>query len=125
MKKLAVVLVALFLVIGCVQHEDSGFVVLDGPVMEGLNDEGNLEFTGVVLNTGPFTVGSVFVVIILKDDDGNVIEAPTVHVKGDDIDDLLFPSERAFFTVSVTVDPVRIFSKDVEIFVEEEDVDAP
>ena len=73
-----------------------------------------------VINTGESPVRSVYVVIVLKDQDGNVIEANSVSIFDEDPNALLYPSERAFFQpVHQLSDPSRVFSKDVEIYYED------
>jgi len=57
--------------------------------------------------------------LILKDENGKVIEASSTSVIGEDSQSLLQPSERAFFTITAKSDPKRIASKEVEIFSEE------
>lgn len=118
MKYVLLFIIAAFVFIGCAGTESDNFVELDGPILEGMNEDGYLEFTGAVVNTGIDPVTDVFVLIILKDKDGNIIEAPTVQINGEE-EDVLYPTERAFFTVVVTSDPRRIFSKDVEVYFQE------
>jgi hypothetical protein len=120
MKKLFILLIALLsLFWACGSSNDAGSVTLDGPILESINEEGNLEFNGAVVNSGDIPVSSVEVVMILKDDNGKVIEATSTSVIGEDTQNLLQPSERALFTITAKSDPKRIASKEVEIFSEE------
>src|SRR3972149_8755682 len=96
----------------------TGSVTQDGPILESINQEGNLEFNGAVVNSGDTPVNFVEVVLILKDENGKVIEASSTSVIGEDSQSLLQPSERAFFTITTKSDPKRIASKEVEIFSE-------
>lgn len=96
-----------------------GSVQLDGPILESINGEGNLEFNGAAVNTSASPVKNAVVVIILKDKQGKIIEATSTPLVGSSGDDVILPSERVFFTVTFSVDPRRIFFKDVEIFSEE------
>jgi hypothetical protein len=115
----AVILLMVFAFLACDSPNDNGVVAQDGPILESIDGDGNLEFNGAVINTGESPVKSVYVVIILKDQNGNVIEANSVSVSGDDPNALLYPSERAFFNMSVASDPNRVFSKEVEIYYED------
>jgi len=121
MKKVmfASILLLVFIVLGCDSPGDSGVVELDGPILESMDADGNMEFNGALINTGENPVRSVYVVIVLKDRDGNVIEANSVSIFDEDPNALLYPSERAFFSLSVASDPNRVFSKDVEIYYED------
>lgn len=110
---ITVMLVAMW---GCVSPENDGVVELDGPILESTDRDGNLEFNGAVINTGDEAVSSVYVVIVLKDQNGNIIEANSVAINEDDPTALLYPSERAFFTLSVASDPARVFSREVEVY---------
>ena len=103
----------------CDSPNDNGVVAQDGPILESIDSDGNLEFNGAVINNGDTPVKSVYVVIILKDQNGNVIEANSVSIFGDNSNALLYPSERAFFNMSVSSDPNRVFSKEVEIYYED------
>lgn len=125
MKRLLFMLFMMLFMAGCADSQSDGQVQLDGPILEGVSSEGHLEFAGAVVNTGVTSVKSVFVLIILKDRDGNIIEAISVPVSPDEEDDTIFPSERVFFTVSIDIDSRRIFFKDVELFFEEDLGDAP
>ena len=118
-KYLLVVLAIMLFVWGCDTPEDDGVVGLDGPILESVNRNGLLEFNGAVINNGDAPVQSVYVVIILKDEGGNIIEANSISLFEEGSGDLLYPMERAFFNVSVSTDPNRVFSKDVEIYYED------
>ena len=125
MKKFFILLIAVFLFWGCAGPDENGSVVLDGPVLESMNKDGNLEFNGVIVNSGDKPVRSVYVVIMLRDDEGEIIESNSTSVLGDDPEISLYPSERAFFTISVKSDPQNVASKDVEIYYDEANADLP
>lgn len=116
---LAAFLVVFIAALGCDSPNGDGVVQLDGPILESMDADGNLEFNGAVINTGDAAVKSVYVVIVLKDQDGNVIEANSVSIFDEDPNALLYPSERAFFSLSVSSDPNRVFSKEVEVYYED------
>ena len=120
MKKvvLAAILI-IFMVLGCDSPSETGLVELDGPILESMDADSNLEFNGALINVGDKPVRSVYIVIVLKDQDGNVIEANSVSIFDEDPNALLYPSERAFFSLSVASDPSRVFSKEVEIYYED------
>ena len=116
---LAAFLVVFIAALGCDSPNGEGVVELDGPILESMDAVGNLEFNGAVINTGNNAVKSVYVVIVLKDQEGNVIEANSVSIFNEDPNALLYPSERAFFSLSFNSDPNRVFSKDVEVYYED------
>ena len=121
MKKLLFpILLLLFIIVaGCDSPEKNGVVELDGPILESIDADGNLEFNGAVINTSDQPVRSVYVVIVLKDKSGNIIEANSVSLFEEDMNALLYPSERAFFKMSVASNPNRVFSREVEIYCED------
>ncbi len=104
---------------GCDSPENDGAVALDGPILESVDSNGILEFNGAVINTGDTPVQSIYVVIVLMDESGNIIEANSTSIFEEGSGDLLYPSESVFFNVSVDSDPNRVFSKDVEIYYED------
>jgi hypothetical protein len=57
--------------------------------------------------------------MILRDQNGKVIEANSTPVTEENSNDLLYPSERAFFNLSIKSDSQKIASKEVEIYYEE------
>ncbi|HSE83209.1 MAG TPA: hypothetical protein VLB01_01515 [Thermodesulfobacteriota bacterium] len=118
MKRFFILLCALFLFWACASPSGDGIVKLDGPILESVNSEGNLEFNGVVMNTGDVPVRSVYVVIVLRDQKGNVIEANSIPITEENSDDLLHPSERAFFNLSIKSGSQKMASKEVEIYYE-------
>ncbi len=103
---------------GCAAPEGDGAVGLSGPILESVNSDGSLEFNGAVVNSGDTPVNSIYVVIILKDDKGNTIESNSLSLFEEGSNEVLFPSERAFFSVTVESDPANVFSKEVEIYYE-------
>ncbi len=121
MKKYILILTILLLAgWGCGTPNESGTVALDGPILESVDRDGHLEFNGAVINNGDEAVGSIYVVIVLKDQDGNILEANSVSVFEEGSGFLLFPSERAFFSVTLEADSANVFSKEVEIYYEDE-----
>jgi hypothetical protein len=109
----------------CGDPNQTGSVALDGPVLESINKDGKLEFNGVVTNSSDKAVKSIYVVMILKDSNGKIIEATSTPVLGEDPQNTLQPSERAFFTISAKSDPKRVASKDVEIYSEDASTPPP
>ena len=61
-------------------------------------------------------VESVFIVIVVKDENGNIIEANSTPLFDNGNEDILFPQQREFFTVTLNSNPGNVFSKEVEIF---------
>lgn len=120
MKKYLALLILFFvLAAGCESPNGNGVVELDGPILESIDAAGNLEFNGAVINTSDQPVRSVYVVIVLKDQSGNIIEANSVSLFEEDMNATLYPSERAFFKLSVASNPNRVFTREVEIYYED------
>ncbi len=115
-KYIFLVIIMAFAMWGCVSPESDGLVQLDGPILQSTDSDGNLEFNGAVINTGDEPVSSVYVIIMLKDQNGNVIEANSVSIDENNPTALLYPSERAFFSLSLASDPGRVFSREVEVY---------
>jgi len=118
-KYIFVIITVLLMAWGCDSSENDGAVALDGPILESVDSYGILEFNGAVINIGDTPVQSIYVVIVLKDENGNIIEANSTSIFEEGSDDLLYPSESVFFNVSVDSDPNRVFLKDVEIYYED------
>ncbi len=118
-KYIFIIITVLLMAWGCDSPENDGAVALDGPILESVDSNGVLEFNGAVINTGDTPVQSIYVVIVLKDENGNIIEANSTSIFEEGSGDLLYPSESVFFNVSVDSDPNRVFSKDVEIYYED------
>ncbi len=118
-KYIFIIITVLLMAWGCDSPENDGAVALDGPILESVDSNGILEFNGAVINTGNTPVQSIYVVIVLKDENGNIIEANSTSIFEEGSGDLLYPSESVFFNVSVDSDPNRVFSKDVEIYYED------
>ncbi len=116
MKKIILIFVLSFLIYGCLDSDDNSVVELDGPILESVNEEGNIEFNGSVTNIGDQPVESVFIVIVVKDENGNIIEANSTPLFDNGNEDILFPQQREFFTVTLNSNPGNVFSKEVEIF---------
>jgi hypothetical protein len=118
-KYIFIIITVLLMAWGCDSPENDGAVALDGPILESVDSNGILEFNGAVINTGNAPVQSIYVVIVLMDENGNIIEANSTSIFEEGSGDLLYPSESVFFNVSVDSDPNRVFSKDVEIYYED------
>jgi len=118
-KYILLIITVLLMAWGCDSPENDGAVALDGPILESVDSYGILEFNGAVINIGDTPVQSIYVVIVLKDENGNIIEANSTSIFEEGSGDLLYPSESVFFNVSVDSDPNRVFSKDVEIYYED------
>ena len=124
MKMKWAIFLILFLSVGVITGcgspgNNEGAVVLDGPILETVAKTGDFEFNGAVINISNEPVSSVFVVILLKDGNGETIEANSVSVLGESEDLLLMPDESAFFTVNFRTDPSTALNKEVEIYYDE------
>ena len=122
MKKFLVFIFAVILLTGwgCGSPNEDGSVSLDGPILESVDRDGNLEFNGAVINNGDEPVSSIYVVIILKDQEGNIVEANSESVFEEGTGLLLFPGERAFFSVTLEADSLSVVSREVEIYYEDQ-----
>lgn len=100
------------LLAACIAENESA-VELDGPVLQTENLDGSADFNGAVVNTANFPVQSVYVVIFIKDSDGNVLDAEPVLVRdGERLD----PAESFFFTASFDSLPPEAHSREVQIY---------
>ena len=115
MRKLFLIMsfvLAAFFLTACVTEDESA-VDLDGPVLETENFDGGVDFNGAVVNTADFPVQSVYVVIFIKDSDGNALAATSALVEEGDI---LDPAESFFFTASFDSLPPEAHSREVQIY---------
>ena len=95
--------------------EDESAVELDGPVLQTENFDGSVDFNGAIVNTANFPVQSVYVVIFMKDSDGNSLAVTSALVEeGDTLD----PSGSFFFTASFDNLPQEVHSREVQIYYE-------
>ena len=99
---------------------EGGAIALDGPILETMAKTGEFEFNGAVVNISNEPVSSIYMVILLKDEAGEIIEANSTSVLGESEDLVLMPGESAFFTVTFQTDPSIALTKDVEIYYDEE-----
>ncbi len=118
--KTPVVLLLLFAltVLGCDGSVERS-VILDGPIMETVTETGELEYNGALINVSDKSVSSVLVVIILKDEDGEVIEIKSIGTDDEFESTNLMPGESVFFTLSFDVNPDMVIAKEVEIYYDE------
>ncbi len=93
----------LFAVSGC-GGQDFSPVQLDGPVLKSTASDGNLEFTGSLLNMGFEEARGVTITILLYDSEGRLIEA----VSGE-VSDLL-PGDGDYFSVQTNISPGEVQS---------------
>ena len=102
---------AVFVLAGCTAEESA--VELDGPVLQTENFDGSVDFNGAVVNTANFPVQSVYVLIFVKDSEGNALAATSALVEeGEKLD----PAESFFFTASFDNLPPEAHSKEVQIY---------
>ena len=119
MMKFLFILFFALTITGCVESGDNSMVQLDGPILESVDKNGDIEYDGAVTNIGDNPVESVYIVIILKDSDGNVLVADSKPLYDVDEDRLLYPQQREFFSITMDADPNKVYSKDVEIYYDE------
>lgn len=104
-------LLAAFVLAACTAEESA--VELDGPVLQTENFDGSVDFNGAVVNTANFPVQSVYVVIFVKDSDGNAIAVTSALVEeGERLDS----TESFFFTASFDSLPPEAHSREVQIY---------
>ncbi|MGH7884454.1 MAG: hypothetical protein ACRENO_02020 [Thermodesulfobacteriota bacterium] len=95
---------------------DESIVKLDGPIQETQSGIRTLEFNGSLVNTADIPVKSIYVLIILNDADGNIIQTKSVLLD-ENVDDIMEPKEVSFFTIVFEdIDPEAVYSKEVEIY---------
>ncbi len=100
-----------FVLVGCTSEEFAA--ELDGPILQTVNFDGSVDFNGAVVNTANFPVQSVYVVIFIKDSDGNALAATSALVEeGERLD----PAESFFFTASFDSLPQEAHSREVQIY---------
>lgn len=118
--KIKIVLLLLFIltVLGCDGSVERS-VILDGPIMETVTETGELEYNGALINISDKAVSSVFVVIILKDENGEVVEIKSIGIDDEFESANLVPGESVFFTLSFDVNPDMVVTKEVEIYYDE------
>lgn len=123
MKRYAVLLsliVSLLFIWGCDSVDGDGVVKLDGPILEKtVYGKGVSEFSGYVVNTGNTAVNSVYVVVVLKDDKGNIIREASTSIFREGSNTPLNPSERQPFALLVESDPGEVFTKEAEVYYED------
>lgn len=119
MKRILLLLAMVLLFNGCIESDNGQMVQLDGPILESVNSEGNIEFNGAITNTGNNPVEAVYIVIVLKDFEGNIIVADSVPLYEEDAEGILYPQQREFFAISLQANPNMVFSKEVEIYYDE------
>ncbi len=115
-------LLGLLLSLALLSSCDSGggeSVVLDGPIMETFTERDEIEYNGAVTNISDISFSSVFVVITLKDEKGDVIDIKSVSVFDESEYVKLMPGESAFFTLDFKSNPDLVISKEVEVYYNE------
>ena len=80
--KLLVFQLILFSFVSCDSIHKSPKIDFLGPVLEVVNNEGRLEYTGRVINDSGKKIKNLKVRYIGKNKDGKIIEALTIPVKG-------------------------------------------
>ena len=104
-------LFAAFVLTACTAEESA--VELDGPVLQTENFDGSVDFNGAVVNTANFPVQLVYVVIFIKDSDGNALAVTSALVEEGES---LHPAESFFFTASFDNLPLEAHSREVQIY---------
>lgn len=107
----SLLVIAAFVLAACTAEESA--VELDGPVLQTENLDGSVDFNGAVVNTAGFPVQSVYVVIFVKDSDGNALAATSSLVEEGE---RLGPAESFFFTASFDNLPAEAHSREVQIY---------
>lgn len=118
--KTQIVLLLLFILtmLGCDGSVERS-VILDGPIMETVTETGELEYNGALINISDKSVSSVLVVIVLKDENGEVVEIKSIGIDDEFESTNLMPEESVFFTLSFDVNPDVVVTKEVEIYYDE------
>lgn len=72
----------LFLFISCDNLQKDSKISFLGPVLEAVNNEGRLEYTGRIINNSNKEIKNLLVRYIAKNSEGKIIEAVTIPIKG-------------------------------------------
>ena len=117
MKFFTILLLNLLLLISCDNLTPSSKISLLGPVLETINQEGNLEYTGKIINNSEEKIENVSLRFIVKDKEDNIVEAITLPISGLN-GDFVLGGEIISFQFFIRSNPKNIFNKELSLYYE-------
>ena len=117
MKFFTILLLSLLLSISCDSLLPSSKISLQGPVLETINQEGNLEYIGKIINNSGEKIENVSLRYIVKDKENNVVEAITHPILGLN-GNFVLGGEIVSFQFFIRSNPKRIFNKELSLYYE-------
>ena len=117
MKFFTILLLNLLLLISCDNLTPSSKISLLGPVLETINQEGNLEYTGRIINNSEEKIENVSLRFIVKDKEDNIVEAITLPISGLN-GDFVLGGEIISFQFFIRSNPKNIFNKELSLYYE-------
>ena len=110
MKKFKFFFILILFLVSCNSLNKSLNVQLLGPMLESVNEEGKLQYSGKIVNKSGAVVRNVLFRFIVENDQGSIIEAVTVVVDGVN-GEYILQNEVVDFEFTLRSRPNKIFSK--------------
>ena len=85
-----------------------------GPILEVVNDDGKLNYTGRVVNNSGKEISTAFLRYVARNKDGKIIEAITVPIIGSEGSDIL-EGEVINFDFTLRIETRNVHSKQVTL----------
>ena len=114
MKKFKFFFILILFLVSCNSLNKSLNVQLLGPMLESVNEEGKLQYSGKIVNKSGAVVRNVLFRFIVENDQGSIIEAVTVVVDGVN-GEYILQNEVVDFEFTLRSRPNKIFSKEFSI----------
>ena len=114
MKKFKFFFILILFLVSCNSLNKSLNVQLLGPMLESVNEEGKLQYSGKIVNKSEAVVRNVLFRFIVENDQGSIIEAVTVVVDGVN-GEYILQNEVVDFEFTLRSRPNKIFSKEFSI----------
>jgi len=114
MKKFKFFFILILFLVSCNSLNKSLNVQLLGPMLESVNEEGKLQYSGKIVNKSGAVARNVLFRFIVENDQGSIIEAVTVVVDGVN-GEYILQNEVVDFEFTLRSRPNKIFSKEFSI----------
>ena len=114
MKKFKFFFILILFLVSCNSLNKSLNVQLLGPMLESVNEEGKLQYSGKIVNKFEAVVRNVLFRFIVENDQGSIIEAVTIAVDGVN-GEYILQNEVVDFEFTLRSRPNKIFSKEFSI----------
>ena len=114
MKKFKFFFILILFLVSCNSLNKSLNVQLLGPMLESVNEEGKLQYSGKIVNKSKAVVRNVLFRFIVENDQGSIIEAVTIAVDGVN-GEYILQNEVVDFEFTLRSRPNKIFSKEFSI----------